>query len=232
MMLFAVPLLAPALLAAAAVFLHFRDDISARQGAVWAERVAALVLLITFASLGVLLAQGPGDSALIGVAGAGLSARLDTVSVTMLILVAFIGWIVVRYSRTYLDGETRQSFFTIWLLATLAAVLLLVQSGNLVQFVVAWIGTSLCLHRLLLFYPGRIGAHRAARKKFVTARAGDAALIGAGDPVGRDLWHHADIGDPRAGAARRGRSAGRVRRGASRARRAVEVRAVSRPTAG
>ena len=178
-MLFAVPLLAPTLLAATAVFLHFRDGITAREGAVWAERVAAMALVVSFASMGVLLHQGPGDSALLGVAGAGLSVRLDTVSVTMLILVAFIGWIVVRYSRTYLDGETRQGYFTVSLLATLAAVLLLVQSGNLVQFVASWVMTSLCLHRLLLFYPGRIGANRAARKKFVTARAGDAALIGA-----------------------------------------------------
>ena len=73
----------------------------------------------------------------------------------MLLLVTFIGWIVLRYSRTYLDGEKRQTYFTIWLLSTLAAVLLLVQSGNLVQLVVAWIATSFCLHRLLLFYPER-----------------------------------------------------------------------------
>ena len=43
----------------------------------------------------------------------------------------------------------------------------------------AWVATSLFLHRLLLFYPDRIAAQRAARKKFVTARLGDVALIGA-----------------------------------------------------
>ena len=64
-------------------------------------------------------------------AGIGLSARLDAVSVTMLLLVTFVGWIVVRYARTYLDGEARQGAFTGWLCATLAAVLLLVQAGNL-----------------------------------------------------------------------------------------------------
>jgi len=45
--------------------------------------------------------------------------------------------------------------------------------------VAAWIATSLALHKLLLFYPERVAAQRAARKKFVTARAGDAALLGA-----------------------------------------------------
>ena len=62
---------------------------------------------------------------------------------------------------------------------TLASVLLLVSAGNLVQLMLAWIATSLFLHRLLLFYPDRVSAQRAARKKFVTARFGDVALLGA-----------------------------------------------------
>ena len=33
--------------------------------------------------------------------------------------------------------------------------------------------------RLLLFYPDRVAARRAARKKFITARIGDVALLGA-----------------------------------------------------
>jgi NAD(P)H-quinone oxidoreductase subunit 5 len=124
-----------------------------------------------------LVVSGPNDSPLLGLAGIGLSARVDIVSTIMLLLVTSIGWIVTRYARTYLDGEARQADFTIWLLATLAAVTLLVQSGNVVQFVGAWIGTSLCLHRLLLFYPARVAAQRAAYKKFVTARVSDVAMI-------------------------------------------------------
>jgi NAD(P)H-quinone oxidoreductase subunit 5 len=69
--------------------------------------------------------------------------------------------------------------FTAWLCLTLAAVLTLVTAGDLIQLVGAWIATSLFLHRLLLFYPERVAAQRAARKKFITARIGDLALIGA-----------------------------------------------------
>lgn len=76
-------------------------------------------------------------------------------------------------------GESRQGAFTGWLCLTLAAVLFLVAAGNLAQLVLSWIATSLFLHRLLLFYPDRVAARRAARKKFITARAGDAALLGA-----------------------------------------------------
>jgi NAD(P)H-quinone oxidoreductase subunit 5 len=97
----------------------------------------------------------------------------------MLLLVSFIGWVVVRYASNYLDGEPRQSAFTAWLCLTLAAVLTLVTAGNLTQLVASWVATSVFLHRLLLFYPQRVAAQRAARKKFVTARVGDAALIGA-----------------------------------------------------
>ena len=62
---------------------------------------------------------------------------------------------------------------------TLAAVMLLVTSGNVGQLVVAWVGTALGLNRLLLFYADRPQARRAARKKALTARMGDAAVIAA-----------------------------------------------------
>lgn len=147
--------------------------------AIVAEIAAFLALVVALASIIPLVFLGPGDSILFGAAGIGLSTRLDAVSVTMLVLVAFVGWVVARYSRTYLDGEPRQSTFTGWLMAALAAVLLLVQAGNLFQLVVSWIATSVCLHRLLLFYPGRIAAQRAARKKLFFTRIGAASLITA-----------------------------------------------------
>jgi NAD(P)H-quinone oxidoreductase subunit 5 len=144
-----------------------------------AEASALLALVTACVATGGLVIFGPGVSPVIGFHGVGLSVRLDAVSAIMLLLVTFIGWVVVRYAGTYLDGEARQGPFTGWLCLTLVSVLLLVAAGNLSQLVVAWIATSLFLHRLLLFYPQRVAAQRAARKKFVTARLGDAALIAA-----------------------------------------------------
>ncbi len=123
---------------------------------------------------------GAGTSFLIGTAGIGLSARVDVISVTMLCLVSFIGWIVLRYSSSYLNGEAGQGDFIGWMAATLASVLMVVSSGNLSQLVIFWIATSLCLHKLLLFYPNRQSAIRAARKKFIIARIADSTMIGAG----------------------------------------------------
>jgi len=142
-----------------------------------AEASALFAMVVAAISAVLLILHGSGDSRLIGLQGLGLSIRLDAVSVVMFLLVSFIGWVVVRYAATYLDGEARQGAFTGWLCMTLAAVLVLVLSGNLVQLVLAWVATSLFLHRLLLFYPDRIAAQRAAAKKFVTARLGDVALI-------------------------------------------------------
>nr|WP_298521879.1 proton-conducting transporter membrane subunit [uncultured Halomonas sp.] len=118
-------------------------------------------------------------SPVIGIGELGFSVRLDALSGVMLLLVSFVGVIVVRFSRHYLDGDPRQGVFLGRLCLTLAAVILLVSAGNLLQLVVAWIATSLALHSLLLFYPERPAAVVAARKKFITARIGDACLIGA-----------------------------------------------------
>lgn len=144
-----------------------------------AEASALFALVIAALTAGFLILNGSEQSRLVGLNGIGLSIRLDAISVIMLLLVSFIGWVVVRYTKTYLDGEARQGAFTGWLCLTLAAVMVLVLSGNLVQLVLAWIATSLFLHRLLLFYPERMAAQRAAAKKFITARLGDGALIAA-----------------------------------------------------
>jgi hypothetical protein len=52
-----------------------------------------------------LILNGPASSLLIGIGGLGLSARLDAVSAVMLVLVTFVGWVVLRFAATYMDGE-------------------------------------------------------------------------------------------------------------------------------
>lgn len=138
-----------------------------------------LSLLSALLSLVLLVLQGPRVCGLPGPGGGVLSMRLDAVSVTLSLLVSFIGWVVVRFASSYLEGENRRVLFMAHLCLTLASVLVLVGAGSLFQVLGAWILTSLFLHRLLLFYPERSAARRAARKKFITARIGDLALAGA-----------------------------------------------------
>ncbi len=172
------PLSAPILLILAGVVGLLNTGRRPKLAPVLAESASLLALLAAILSAVSLIVWGGGDSAVIGFQNIGLSVRLDAVSATMVLLVTFVGWIVVRYARNYLDGEARQGAFTGWLCLTLASVLLLVTAGNLFELSIAWIAASLFLHRLLLFYPQRIAAQRAARKKFIVTRLADTALLG------------------------------------------------------
>lgn len=174
-----LPLLAPVLLTAAGAILLTRPV--PRNGLLMrlpeAAAVTALVLCLIAAA--VLIAGGGGTSVLLGAGGIGLSVRLDAVSAIMLVLVSFVGWIVIRFAATYTDGEPRQTTFLGQMCLAIAAVLALVQAGNLVQLALAWIAMGAVLHRLLLFYPDRVAARRAARKKALSVWTGSVALAGA-----------------------------------------------------
>jgi len=140
------------------------------------EAAALAAMGLTGLGLVGVLASGPATAALFG--GAGLLAlRADPISVTLALLVSFIGWIDLRYTRSYLDGEAREGAFHGLMLATLAMVLIFVQAASIWLLVAAVIATGLGLKRLLLFYPDRPEARRAATKFGLVWHAGDASLI-------------------------------------------------------
>jgi NAD(P)H-quinone oxidoreductase subunit 5 len=174
MELFPLPLLAPLVMVVAMAFAFTSPGRRPGIAPLVAEYAAVAALAVAIVSGVALIVSGAASATLFG-----LTIRLDGVSAIMLTLVSFVGWVVLRYAATYMDGEDRHGAFTGWLCATLAAVMLLVTAGNLWLFVVAWVATSVFLQRLLLFYPARVPAKRAARKKWVTSRLGDLALIAA-----------------------------------------------------
>ena len=143
---------------------------------------ASLSAVLAVAAVALLLTGGPftarwtpfgADAAF------AFALRLDGISAVMILLVAFLGAVILRFSRRYLAGDPAQSRFFSWMALTLASVLTVVLAGHLLLLLAAWISTSLCLHRLLLHYPGRAGAIFSARKKFVFSRMGDLCLLGA-----------------------------------------------------
>jgi NAD(P)H-quinone oxidoreductase subunit 5 len=177
LVIYALPLVSPLLLLGASIFAFRSPGIRPRPAVRVAEAAAIGSILVAVACAVVLASEGPGPGPSFGWGYLALASRIDLVSLVMLLLVSFIGWLVLRYAGTFLDGEVRQGSFTGWMTATLAAVLLLVQAGSLFQLVLGWIWASLFLHQLLLFYPERMAARRAARKKFIASRTGDLALI-------------------------------------------------------
>ena len=139
-----------------------------------AEAAALAALGLAGANLVQLIVSGPSSLAMVNDL---ILLRLDAISATITLLVGFVGWVVVRYSRTYLDGEAREGAFHGWMLAALAAVLTLVQAGSMVVLIAAFVAVGLVMRQLLLFYPERPEARRAAAKFTRVWGAGDVALV-------------------------------------------------------
>ncbi len=138
-----------------------------------AEAATLAALALGLAGLAQLWATGP---QVLHLGGVGL-LRLDPISLTMALLVAFVGWVVIRYARRYLDGEAREGAFHGLTLAAIGAVLVLVQAASLPVLVAGFIATGLIMRQLLLFYPDRAEARRAAAKFTLVWGAADAALV-------------------------------------------------------
>lgn len=111
---------------------------------------------------------------------------LDGVSCLMFSLVAFVGWVICRYSLRYLDGEPDLGSYYRWTGFVIGAVSLMSVAGNLMIFIVAWSLSSLGLHHLLLFYKERPAAQRAAWTKFSVSRLGDLLLLTAAALIYRE----------------------------------------------
>lgn len=142
----------------------------------WSEYGALAALTLSAGGLLQFFVSGP-MSLSVGEGAMKLALRADAVSLTLALLVGFIGWIVMRYSRTYLDGEAREGAFHGLMLATLAMVLIFVQSASLAMLVIASASVGLWLRQLLLFYAERQEARRAATKFALVWHGGDLALI-------------------------------------------------------
>jgi NAD(P)H-quinone oxidoreductase subunit 5 len=139
----------------------------------WLNPIAAGRLAVAAAGTSATLAV------LLVLFGNAAGIKVDTLSSVMVVLVSFLGTVVLRFSRHYLAGDPAQARFFSWMSLTLASVLALVLSENLLVLLAAWISTSLFLHRLLLHHPERAGAVFSARKKFVFSRVGDVCLLAA-----------------------------------------------------
>ena len=160
---------APALLAALAALRVWRAGSAATA---WRVARATSVAGLAAAALGLL-------AVVLGEAGVGYGARADQVGALMLLLVALVGWVIVRFSHTYLQGEPREVHYVRWLLATLATVLAVVATDHVLVLALAWTATSLTLHHLLTFFGDRPAAVVAAHKKFIVARLADVCMWSA-----------------------------------------------------
>ncbi len=149
-------------------------------GANWrmARACTALAFGLAAASLAMLALAGP---LIIH------SLRADALGCIVLLLVTFVGWVITRYSQSYMGGDVGQVRYIRWLMATLAAVAVVVVTNNLAVLALAWLATSLALHQLLTFFSHRPAALVAAHKKFLASRLGDVCIFAAVVLIGTTL---------------------------------------------
>lgn len=114
--------------------------------------------------------------------------RVDTLSVTMMLVVSGVGTLIHIYSIGYMHEDVRHQGaperfrrFFIFLNLFIAAMMILVSADNFLMLFVGWEGVGLCSYLLIGFWfekgEGNIGNSKAAKKAFVTNRIGDFGLL-------------------------------------------------------
>ncbi len=109
--------------------------------------------------------------------------QVDTLSVTMMLVVTGVGSLIHIYSIGYMHGDPDFSRFFTYLNLFLFFMLILVTGNNYLMLFVGWEGVGLCSFLLIGFWFGRTDAQgqamnaNAARKAFVANRVGDLAMI-------------------------------------------------------
>lgn len=108
--------------------------------------------------------------------------RVDTLSVTMMLIITGIGSLIHVYCIGYMHGDARFHRFFAYLNMFLAFMLILVTGNNFLMLFVGWEGVGLCSYLLIGFWFDKskgIGWRNsnAARKAMILNRIGDFGLL-------------------------------------------------------
>ena len=108
--------------------------------------------------------------------------RVDTLSVTMMLVVTGVGTLIHIYAIGYMHGDERFPRFFVYMNMFLLFMLILVTGNNFLMMFVGWEGVGLCSYLLIGFWfdkPKGVGWRNsdAARKAFIVNRVGDFGLV-------------------------------------------------------
>jgi NADH-quinone oxidoreductase subunit L len=106
-----------------------------------------------------------------------IGMHIDGLSVTLLVVVAFISTLVQIYSLEYLRGDRRYTHFFAALTLFSAGMLTMVLAEGLVQFLLGWEIMGLCSFMLIGHWWEDGYNSRSALKAFFTVRTGDVGLL-------------------------------------------------------
>ena len=102
--------------------------------------------------------------------------RLDSLSLTMTLVVTGIGGMIHWYAAGYMWEEREYSRFFTYLNLFIAFMLLLVLGNNLAMLFIGWEGVGVCSYLLIGFWYKDQANAKAANKAFIANRVGDFGL--------------------------------------------------------
>src|ERR1700756_552773 len=101
---------------------------------------------------------------------------LDPISLLMLLVVTFVGFLIHLYSVEYMRDDEGYSRFFAYMNLFVASMITLVLANNLLLLYLGWEGVGLCSFLLIGFWYREPANVRAASKAFLVTRVGDTAF--------------------------------------------------------
>ena len=108
--------------------------------------------------------------------------RVDTLSVTMMLFVSFVGTLIHIYAAGYMHGDPRFSRFFAYINMFLAFMFILVTGNNFLMMFVGWEGVGVCSFLLIGFWFDKTRGvgwrnSNAAKKAMIANRIGDFGML-------------------------------------------------------
>ena len=105
-----------------------------------------------------------------------IGLRLDALSLVMIFVVTFVGFLIHLYSAEFMEDDPGYSRFFAYMNFFVGSMLTLVLADNLLLLYLGWEGVGLCSYLLIGFWYKDPVNGRAARKAFIVTRVGDTAM--------------------------------------------------------
>ena len=178
-----VPLLASAWIAMGYIFKFNRGEAGEAQTSRTALTASFISLLLILIQDGFALVYGaPGQIRFSpwltsGDYTAFISFRLDTLGLIMSTLVAFISFLIIKFSVNYMHREKGYQRYFIIITLFNSAMIILMMAGNAVMALLGWKLAGVSSYLLIAYSFERSNATANANQAFITNRIGDAGFI-------------------------------------------------------
>ncbi len=106
-----------------------------------------------------------------------IALYLDALSLVMLLVVTFVGFLIHIYSAEFMIDDEGYGRYFAYMNLFVASMITLLLGNNLLLLLLGWEGVGLCSYLLIGFWYQNPENGRAARKAFIVTRVGDCAMM-------------------------------------------------------